>query len=161
MTIHPRHSRNCTAWFVAAALSCASAAASPPAAARDGAPSGLRKEAAFHLLPGYLRDGSGPPEISAAALAHGGANPMHSLVVRYPTQSGMRCFSIESGPVDKDGNFRFSVDSRGGCPTDAKLVPYRELQQMIARIRACERKREARCVVSDPASSNRKIYMLR
>ena len=149
---------------LASSLPAFAASAKKPAAGVAGMPSGLRKEAAFHLLSKYRTEGTGKPEISAKPAMIEGSTPAYRLRVRYPAQQGARCFTVQSGPADAEGNFRFSVETHTGsaaCDEEGKFTLYRELDQMMARIRTCEQKGEARCLVSDPASRNRQILVLR
>jgi len=142
------------------------AAAGPEASATapDGAPSGLRKEAAFNLLSHYLKDATGKPEILAHAHEVSGFTTGHRLYVRYPRDGGFQCISIDSGPANEEGKFRFSMkipsSASATCAPDEKFVAYKELDVMVARVRTCERKGEKKCLVSDPGNNNRKILVL-
>ncbi len=151
------------------------AASNNPAPSSTGAPSGLRSEAAYNLLSRYIKDAVGKAEITTAPRQVAEAPPTYRLMVRYlskpaaqsifgSAQDEVRCIRIESGPADAEGKFRFSIETLSAnnslCRTDEKFGPYHELEKMAARVRDCERKGEARCLVSEPSSNNRRILVL-
>jgi hypothetical protein len=110
--------------ILASSHSAIAAGSKKPAGGVASMPSGLRKEAAFHLLSKYRTEGTGGPEISAKPFLVEGATPSFRLRVRYPANGGMHCFTIQSGPADEEGNFRFSVETNSGsavCSGDEKI----------------------------------------
>jgi hypothetical protein len=129
-------------------------------------PSGLRKEAAYNLLIDFRQDSGEKPEISASPKEIGGLTTAYRLTIRYTAKSdgGIRCSYVASPPADAEGNFRFSLKKPAGdepnCGSGEKLVRFQELETMMARIRACEKKCENRCLVSDPGNNNRRILVL-
>ena len=169
MTLLSFSHRSTAGWLVAVVLSCSSLAlaASPaPAGQTAEMPSGLRKEAAYALLTYFLRDMGEQPEISARPKELSGLTTTYHLTVRYAAKvdGGIRCTYVESPPADAEGNFRFSLKKPIGdepnCGSGEKLVRFQELETMMARIQACEKKGENRCLVSDPGNNNRRILVL-
>lgn len=158
--------RSCAGLLMATLVIFPGSTLAASAGQASGMPSGLRKEAAFGLLSYFRQDAGEKPEISAFPKEITGSPTTYRLTIRYTAMvdGGIRCAYVESPSADAEGNFRFSLKKPAGsepsCGSGEQLIRYRELETVITRIRACEKKGENRCVVSDPGTNNRRILVL-
>jgi hypothetical protein len=150
-------------------------------------PSDYRRKAAAHLASEYVRDAIGPAEI-AAEPRHGRAlfGASSSVLVRYPVrahstlqkmvardwlldsmekaETGMRCMTVAmERSLETRGALTFSatrprVDG-SSCGNGETFIPYRELDEVAARLKACRARGEGPCLLwtNMPEAEARKL----
>ena len=126
-------------------------------------PSGYRMNAAVQLARDYVNDAIGPAEINPEPTQYERSWGAGTYVrVRYPVKQtnflggeslGMRCIMIGSSrnprePEKTSVSITRPKRDPSECEPRDTFVPYRELEQMAAKLRKCKEKGEERCLLS-------------
>ena len=150
-------------------------------------PADYRRQAAAYLASEYVRDAVGPAEISVEP-RRGRAllGVSSSVLVRYPvrthstlqkmvardwlldsmekTETGMRCITVAvERTLSTQSALKFSAtrptQDGSACGDGQGFEPYRELDEVAGRLKACRARGEERCLLSTnmPEAEARKL----